>query len=1816
MCNHSLKRVMGIVLASAMMLQTSAPIAYADDNAIVQGDPVLVQENEQPKEQSTVMATSESATPESADQVQPNESSPESSVPISDTTYTVEINLNGGTLPIEWIETANSVYDGLLDSDAQVDVSEQDGTIVATVSGTNVLYLMNPTPPDESKYFSQWACTAGDLNKEENALYFVDGVTDYSLTATYDNVVAESDLVQNARVFTELSEEENSQSEISLFSLRPTDPYNKLDLTIEGLEFVYEDGQIQTFTAPYDGDYIITAYGANGGTGYAKYDGYGVPGRGGMTEATVHLEEGQTIYLYLGEAGGDWSTERTFGGGGGGADAAHAWIGTDDNSLHLFGRGGGATYVSIDEFDMANAGQAPQDFTEEQQAQNDAAAEEAKKHVIMLAAGGGGAGEMGSPYSHYGLNGGGYEGGILRHENKYYLGYEQAGMMTYDATVGGRVLTRDERVSAWIYPATQTRAGYGLHYSINGELYDPNPANKDPIELLYPEREARNWGSFFFGSNAMACTGAGGGGWFGGGTDYAMDGGGGSSYIGTSVITPDGTEVTITDPETVAGANVKYDNTKSSPFYVNGRVLIRLAGETPELEVVLQEAANEEGSRDHIDDNDIYGQAVKLNRGEDVASTTVTYTAVVYYNMGDIMTATPSWTYSTMLNPKRVEWNDGVAKSIDSRLEVNVTNEDLGKLEPGEKYYSEEYAGWYAIKSVMTITNPVNSMYNTENLTKYYFSCSAQAKYSLLSGPKYLNAITEDIGGLTIDYDIFLNHNGVHVYDKRNIINNQDVTSILGTVTATDNHDSSIWQYPELSLVDVNHINTVLVQFSSHNFDTRDSIHYDANLANSYGITGSGNQYSYVFRASTKNAVSTETWEKFLRSITFTTYDAAEFKQDGVEGGVSVFWYADENLWENNMFYDSASSHFYACIQVPTGITWEEARARALSMYNSALDCYGYLAHITSKSEADFVSPFFGTSTGWIGGARRTGTTDWYWVDGPTSETTSPFFRQNNLTDVYNGGTLLWGYANFSAGEPNAGYGGQECYLQYYTSGYWNDLRPSERIFSFIVEWSKDGLTGAHSVSDTDVIGTQVEAVEDYTYTPPSNLSGMVWAENDNDGIYDPQTETPLAGVKVTIEEKTFDDGAASAFTTVTGEHGEYTCTNMQPGLYVITFKIPDGTITQEFEVAKKNAASDDTVANVTNSNYKTDKIEVVTGESTTNVNCGIYIPSSISGYVWDDANRDGVYDDGEQKIEGVAVSLQNNGEAATDGYGNTFETVLTDKNGEYKFENVPSSLSSYEVLITSSDSVYIGNATVSKIPDVSTPKELANTASTISYGDVSAQEKLQEAVIANIYVPSLSGSLEATNHTYKNCALSIRSSVYGYVWGETDFNGVYSIPNSGETPTTDVALAGLKVTLVDTKNNVISTTSTSKSGYYEFSNVEPGKYHIEVSRADGFDAGGKISQDSIGLTPFLPTVKAETTSAQMGNQTTGVYDDDGNLISLESDKFTVSESPVMKSQESDTLGMAIYAGLFIPSDESGLVWEDYNQDGIRDDDEELLTDVSVQLMQFTGSDKTSIDSYTPVSVNGKAVKIQTGQKYNYYTGETSVYEAGKYLFENLPSGTYAVVFSSGDYDMRFYLGSPKDVGDDTKDSDAVSVYTEDEEELVSSSITGIYLPAESELTAYNYNNTYNDFGAYQKLRDVTVTKQIHASEIEWDHGTPTFMITVYGTDQKGVFHEYNHAYEFTQKYVEDNTDENGIVSMTYTFEGIPYARIYNVEEQNTSRFCLEAISGSDNATFEGEVAALDLKYNVSGEVTFLNKVSHYRDTSANSLVTNSLLAG
>ena len=1611
------------------------------------------------------------------------------------------------------METANedpiAAYLGTETND--IVVEDTGDTIVATVTDRDSIDIPVALSSDESLYFTGWDVSSGSYNADSETLTFEDGVDAYVLSAVYSSVVDDDQtLVENRTEFDEQTKRQAIQerlksSGISTYVLRPSDSYNQLDLVVEGLAFTSDDGLTQTFTAPYDGDYIITAYGANGGTGKGKYQGYRTPGRGGKAEGTIHLSAGQTIHIYLGEAGGYWSTNRTFGGGGGQIDWDRAWFPDEDNGqtdrYHVFGRGGGATYVTVDAWTMDQAGEAAHDYTDAEKAQNDAAAEVAKNHVILLAGGGGGMGESGGTAGGGGLEG---QGPVA---NRYYAGgfppYSNA--FSYDATVGGttptngRVLTYDERVDAKVYPATQTRAGFGYHYTILGELYDANPANRDPVSLLFDDGQARNYGSFFYGANGITCSGAGGGGWFGGGTDYAFSGGGGSSFVNTSV-TIDGKQVEVKDADYEVGGNMKYDSTNSAPYLINGRVLIHMVGTTPKMKTIMMEAQNEDISSSHVDDADVYGQKAYLNKGQDVASTTIAYTAITYYNMGDLMTVNPVWEYSTMLSPTDRDWNDSVAKSIDSRLSVSVENTNLGVPNPGDKYYNADYPGWYAVKSVMTITNPVNTMYITERLTKYYFRCKGIASYTLSSGTKTMYDKGER-GELAIDYNIYINHEGVHVYSDRNIINGTPTSTVDDTIAATAGRSASTWQYPHMALTDVNNINTILIQFSSHGFNTSDSISYDASYADSLGITGSGNQYSYIFKAKSKNSVSTANWEKFLQSITYTTYDAATFTSTGVSGGVTIFWYADENLWENNMFYDSSSGHFYACINTGNSITWGEARNRALSMYNSALDCYGYLAHITSQSEQDYLYTLMDKSTqGWLGATRKVSGNewDWYWRDGPANETSEPFFRQN-ADGTY--GTLLWGYENWdSKTEPNNS-GGVEWCMHYYGSnrGVWNDYIDSNgAVTSFIVEWSKDGLVGNdHSVSDTDVIGTQIVAEQEQKVNN-GEVSGTVWAENDYNGLF-ATDEAKLQDITVQL----ISDNGTVVATAQTNKLGQYDFTGLAPGNYYVKFTsqsfvgynaVPDGgnSIVQQ---ASKGI----------NDSYAQTPVFALTYNDVLEKSFGVYVPSTVSGFAWDDANQNGIYDNREAKIANVTITLTDaDGNSLTDVYGNPIAAVLTDANGNYSFTNVRPR-KEMKLTLTSSNTVDISNARVSPIPasgDVKLTNKAEKSIGMLEFNGAptsATTEKsgsmLTSATIGEIYINSMSGTgITPVNAEYKNFALSANNSIRGYVWVESDYNGILDgwHETQADIDIEEPVLNGVKVTLKNAAGATVATTYTDFAGYYEFLALKPGTYKVEYEETDRTAADKKVLPEEYDYFGFTVSPTATTDKkTQMGNDSTAVMQNN-KVAKAVSKTYQIPDTRVVNlSNEKDFYVSTANCALYIPSKVYGYIWQDDNYNGIREANETQNVETHIYLRRTTKSKFADADEQG-TNISGHLLY----KSYNVFgeligNGDLNTATDGYYEYNCLEPGIYYVVFDNT-YDC--YGQTLINQGnDDTLDSEAQPNISLDRSHMYCAWIGDIELPVNTK-TEYNVLSKHNDAGFIRLLTSFDLKKVEDLSGIPFEN--------------------------------------------------------------------------------------------------------------------------
>lgn len=1804
-CESRTKRVMSAIIAGMMALQVVAPtVSYADDtvtstvssedNSDVQVDPGVPVQTDTASSNTVTEPDSSESLEETADSeqtgeiqddtvsdsqgnetntqeetvqdtVQQNDSGSEATESKSVRTVTVTLNKNGGVFEPEWLETANedpiAAYLGTETND--IAIEDTGDTIVATVTDRDSISIPVALSGDDSLYFTGWDVSSGSYDTDNETLTFDDGVDAYVLTAVYNSVADEDQqLIENKEIFDEQAEknvlqQKLSASGISLYEMRPSDSYNQLDLIIDGLAFTSDDGLVQTFTAPYDGDYTITAYGANGGTGKGKYQGYRTPGRGGKAEGTIHLSAGQTIHIYLGEAGGYWSTNRTFGGGGGQIDWDRAWFPDEDNGqtdrYHVFGRGGGATYVTVDAWTMDQAGEAAHDYTDAEKAQNDAAAEVAKNHVILLAGGGGGMGESGGTAGGGGLEG---QGPVA---NRYYAGgfppYSNA--FSYDATVGGttptngRVLTYDERVNAKVYPATQTRAGFGYHYTILGELYDANPANRDPVSLLFDDGQARNYGSFFYGANGITCSGAGGGGWFGGGTDYAFSGGGGSSFVNTSV-TIDGKQVEVKDADYEVGGNMKYDSTNSAPYLINGRVLIHMVGTTPKMKTIMMEAQNEDISSSHVDDADVYGQKAYLNKGQDVASTTIAYTAITYYNMGDLMTVNPVWEYSTMLSPTDRDWNDSVAKSIDNRLSVSVANTNLGVPNPGDKYYNADYPGWYAVKSVMTITNPVNTMYSTERLTKYYFRCKGIASYTLSSGTKTMYDKGER-GELAIDYNIYINHEGVHVYSDRNIINGTPTSTVDDTIAATAGRSASTWQYPHMALTDVNNINTILIQFSSHGFNTSDSISYDASYADSLGITGSGNQYSYIFKAKSKNSVSTANWEKFLQSITYTTYDAATFTSTGVSGGVTIFWYADENLWENNMFYDSSSGHFYACINTGNSITWGEARNRALSMYNSALDCYGYLAHITSQSEQDYLYTLMDKSTqGWLGATRKVSGNewDWYWRDGPANETSEPFFRQN-ADGTY--GTLLWGYENWdSKTEPNNS-GGVEWCMHYYGSnrGVWNDYIDSNgAVTSFIVEWSKDGLVGNdHSVSDTDIIGTQIVAEQEQKVNN-GEVSGTVWAENDYNGLF-ATDEAKLQDITVQL----ISDNGTVVATAQTNKLGQYDFTGLAPGNYYVKFTsqsfvgynaVPDGgnSIVQQ---ASKGI----------NDSYAQTPVFALTYNDVLEKSFGVYVPSTVSGFAWDDANQNGIYDNREAKIANVTITLTDaDGNSLTDVYGNPIAAVLTDANGNYSFTNVRPR-KEMKLTLTSSNTVDISNARVSPIPasgDVKLTNKAEKSIGMLEFNGAptsATTEKsgsmLTSATIGEIYINSMSGTgITPVNAEYKNFALSANNSIRGYVWVESDYNGILDgwHETQADIDIEEPVLNGVKVTLKNAAGATVATTYTDFAGYYEFLALKPGTYKVEYEETDRTAADKKVLPEEYDYFGFTVSPTAATDKkTQMGNDSTAVMQNN-KVAKAVSKTYQIPDTRVVAlNNEKDFYVSTANCAMYIPSKVYGYIWQDDNYNGIRETNETENVKTHIYLRRTTKSQFADADEQG-TNISGHLLY----KSYNVFgeligNGDLNTAADGYYEYDYLEPGIYYVVFDNT-YD---YYGQTliNQGNDDTLDSETQPNISLDRSHMYCAWIGDIELPVNTK-TEYNVLSKHNDAGFIRLLTDFDLKKIEDLSGIPFENVKFDYEIYEKAADSgKSVFPNGPYTTvpvkpgDTSIKTKHLTTDKNGLIHFT-----------------------------------------------------------------------------
>lgn len=465
----------------------------------------------------------------------------------------VVIQKNGGSFSIDEFEKINnfekSSVDGdtisyVLDDGSYLYLKESDSEIEITANCLTTIKIPEISSNNENAKFVGYETICENYNSNTGEFFFENKNSKPSLKALFLSDLELNGTVDlkgyNGQGSVFLSWGTSTDDDIDKVykiaqSLDGTNfeyvPDNNLTDLIEGKRYTYT-GNVQTFTAPVTGKYFIEAYGANGGIGFAmRENDANESGYGGYASGYVNLQKGQTLYLFVGEAGGTYNTNRTYGGGGAAPIKSKIWSnGLASNWMyHAFGRGGGATYVSLTNTPLSSY--ITSDYTsmniDELHALEKSSAEKAKQHILLVAAGGSGSGE----YS-YGADGGGLIG---------------AGTVVSDYHYG--------TVNSWTTTgATQTSAGYGDYGTLNGMQDD------------YYYRTT-TYGTFFYGSNGMSCSGAGGGGWFGGGMCYVTGGSGSSSYLGTSL--------GLYDAKTVAGGNKQNSSDAQFKYDVNGSITIK-----------------------------------------------------------------------------------------------------------------------------------------------------------------------------------------------------------------------------------------------------------------------------------------------------------------------------------------------------------------------------------------------------------------------------------------------------------------------------------------------------------------------------------------------------------------------------------------------------------------------------------------------------------------------------------------------------------------------------------------------------------------------------------------------------------------------------------------------------------------------------------------------------------------------------------------------------------------------------------------------------------------------------------------------------------------------------------------------------------------------------------------------------------------------------------------------------------------------------------------------------------------------------------------
>lgn len=395
-----------------------------------------------------------------------------------------------------------------------------------------------------------------------------------------------------------------------------------------------------------------------------------------------------------------------------------------------------------------------------------------------------------------------------------------------------------------------------------------------------------------------------------------------------------------------------------------------------------------------------------------------------------------------------------------------------------------------------------------------------------------------------------------------------------------------------------------------------------------------------------------------------------------------------------------------------------------------------------------------------------------------------------------------------------------------------------------------------------------------------SSIAGVYFDDYDNDGVRD-NGEKPIEGVRVELLDK---DGNVIA-STATNADGAYKFDHLVGGEeYEVRFITPQGMAVSPVPEAGENT-NDAGVESGRTDSSRTETVTPTAENPVTNLDGAASGTALLTGTVFNDTNRDGVFDEGEAGREGVTVRL-------VDRNGNPVEgvdPVQTDADGNYSFRVVPGE---YRVEVVAPENEALTN----KSQD-------AGAVAEPGYSDVSAESGRTPVVTVN------AGD---TVNTIDAGIVDIDGSISGTVTGERDNDG-------DATSDATMRIEGATVTLRKGEE-VIATTTTDAEGNYSFTGIAPGDYTVDVDLPEGWAHSNQIAK--------------ELGSRVNGDEDKSVVNADGVIdVTLASNENKINVDAVANTSQLI----------------SGVFFDDVNGNGIQEDGDAPVEGVTVELIDANG---------------------------------------------------------------------------------------------------------------------------------------------------------------------------------------------------------------------------------------------------------------------------